>query len=272
MQVSFIIPYHPSRMDNLLQTLFFLEKREPNLLRQSELVLLCNTEASKFSTSFAETVHIDLHLKDYSRTKMLNLGVNSAKADKIILLDSDRILPISYFSIAIGVLQEGMVISTEKLYNLAHPYTNEEIQRGEVARYPDFRSVTNQMRRKNLFAGNTVMWKKDYLALGGFDEEYLGYGFADTDMTKKAELSLKPFFLEHEELHLWHEKSILWDGKEIPNEHFKVLTAINGMRYCKKWGLSPDTGFSQLLNEIDASQIPINLRPLWDAAMPKLFI
>lgn len=268
MRVSFIIPYHPSRLDNLNQTIYFLEKREPSLLTE-ELVLVSNTTAPSLSSRFANAKSIELKLKNYSRTTMLNRAVKDCTGIIIVLLDSDRILPEDYFTRITNSIQSGEVVTTERLYNLAHPYTNEEIEKGEVARYPDFRVTDNRMRRKNLFAGNTVMYKDDYWKIDGFDEKYIGYGFADTDMTMKAHVHLKPIYLQEDEHHLWHEKSILWNDKPMPNDHFKVLTAINGLRYCKKWKLSPDEGLSQLLKEI--REIPESLRLLWNT-IPKDFL
>ena len=204
MQISFIIYFHSSRIKNLEQMLRFLIKREN--LKNSELVFICQDQYKK------EILGIKTHnlkLKFYHKTKMCNIGVNLAKNRIIALLDSDRILPPKYFEKIYQEIKPKQFVSTWKMYKLNKEYTDQEIEKNEVTKLEDFKSVENKTCSKNLFAGNTVFYKKDYLDTGGMDENFYGYGFADTDMT--ANIMSKNYnvvWRSEEEIHLYHSKEI----------------------------------------------------------------
>jgi GT2 family glycosyltransferase len=96
-----------------------------------------------------------------------------------------------------------------------------------------------------------MMRKETYLALGGFDERYEGYGFADNDMTRKAEVAgLDVVFLDDEELHLFHGKEIYWDGRRYEASEFQILSAINAIKYHKKWDLLWGNEMSRLVEQV----------------------
>jgi hypothetical protein len=199
---------------------------------------------------------------------MLNEGAKISKHHILALLDSDRILPQGYFTKVVKSIKATEVVTTEKLYRLPKPYTDDQIERKEIDRIADFRSIHNVMRKKNLFAGNTVMWKDDFLRCGGFDESYSGYGFADTDMTATViHAGLKPIYLDDEEWHLHHDAAIWWNGCIISRNHFKVISAVNGLRYCRKWGIRPDQELKTLLKEVKENEdsLPQDLKDLWSS-------
>lgn len=194
---------------------------------------------------------MDLGLDRYMKPLMCNVGVGLAKNAKIVLLDSDRILPYSYFSRAAEELDAGTVITTKRLYNLDREYSDWEIENDAVVKTEDFRTEDNEIRRKNMFAGNTLMMKDDYYVCGGMDESYTGYGFADTDMTERAMTAgLDLVFLNEEELHLWHPKTIFWEGQELTQPEFQILSAINATKYMLKWDRKPDKAFKKLILEV----------------------
>lgn len=236
--ISFIICFHSSRRANLEQTLRFLWNREPTL-RNAEVVLVAHDEDPDVTTSF-DTTRINLHLDTYRRPYMLNVGVKNCKYDKIVLLDSDRVLPPYYFTSALGRLRPKMAITIRKLYTLIHDYTDGEINSGRVRKYPDFRRGPLRFGRKNLFSGNTLMYKKDYLDAGGMDEDFYGYGFADNDMTMTVErLGYKILYLPGDEYHLRHPPTYIQNGATVNQNERKALMAVNVLKFCFKWRIKP---------------------------------
>jgi predicted glycosyltransferase involved in capsule biosynthesis len=274
MNASFLVPYHPNRIENLNQTIRFLTKREPELKNKSELILICNTNYNYLEKPFIDTLTINMNLINYSRPIMINYGASIAKHEILIILDSDRILPNNYFTKILKKIKKREVFTAKKIIKLRKEYSDESIESMEIESDKDCRSVENEMKRKNLFAGNTVIFKKDFLNIGGFDEEYIGYGFSDTDITKKAEKDgLKQIFLEDTEIHLFHEKEIMWNGKIIKDDCFKVLTAINGIRYCRKWSLKPEERLRNLILEINnINHLPDDLKILWSKNKTKIIL
>jgi predicted glycosyltransferase involved in capsule biosynthesis len=259
---SFVIIYHPSRIENLNQTLRFLEKREKELLDQ-ELILVCQTRFEKLKTKFKNNKQINLNIKNYHKSLMTNVGVNESKGDILILLDSDRILPENYFLTALSKIKQNSVLSTKELYRLEKDYSDSDIEQNNINKIPEYRSEFFESRKKNMFSGNTVVFKSDYGDIGGYDESFVGYGFADNDICMKC-LKHKVEFLwleEFEEWHLQHNHEMCWEEKMIHRETFKIILATNAWKYLNKWKLEPDSGFWDLINiaEKDMNRFPKNL-------------
>jgi len=246
--VSFVIYYHSTRVSNLLQTIRFLEKREPDL-KDSELVLVCQDKQIDISSHFASTINIGLEIGTYKKPVMCNAGVRAAKHDLIVLMDSDRILPYGFFTKHTKNFPQKSMLTSVRLYKLQQDYTDEQIESGEIQKVEDFKSSTNEIRKKNMFSGNTIFWKDDFLECGGMDESFVGYGYADNDITHNMLHSgIEPTYLFDEELHLNHPCSIFVEYEEITQ--FKIISAINGVRYMKKWKIPLSKSFYELHKEI----------------------
>lgn len=257
--ISFVIIFHPSRIENLYQTLRFLQKRENQL---QELILVCQTNCLPIKSDFKTTKQINMNLETYHKTKMTNEGVRNANQNIIALLDSDRILPHNYFENTAKQLSKNQIVSSKKLFQLTSQYSDDQIELERVEKYEDFRSEDNISRRKNLFSGNTLMHKDDYWSIGGYDENYIGYGYADNDMTMKAIKSgMDIKWNESKELHLFHENKIIWKNETIEKKTFQIMTAINGLMYHLKWRLSFDSEIQSLIYEIEQriNEFPLEL-------------
>jgi hypothetical protein len=265
--ISFVTYFSSTRLSNLLQTIRFLEKRE-NLLLDGELVIVCQDRCPSISTNFKSYKHFNLELDEYRKPYMCNFGIRNATHETIALIDSDRILPHNYFHKSLQLLKPNMAITATNLYRLEKPYTDQEIELGNTKRKPDFKSVLNEGGCKNLFAGNTLMKKSDYLKWGGMDEEFVGYGFADMDMTTSAiNQGCVPLYLKEEELHLYHQRDIRWEGKPISSDTFRIITATNALRYCIKWGTTPDEKMKEILKKVDdhIDDFPTSLREEYES-------
>lgn len=222
---SVVIPFHSSRLDNLHQQLRFLREMK------DELILVCQDEIAEFPTEFFITKLINLKSDVYNRSKMCNVGVRAAQGERIVLLDSDRIMPFGYFRKVLKSLQPRECVTTKNLFACERAHTDQEIGQARVDVRPDFRSETNEMHRKNMFSGNTVMFRQDYLDAGGMDERFAGYGYNDTDFTSTMmSRGVRMVFREERELHLWHPKD---------RESVRLSAVHNGVRYCRKWGFAP---------------------------------
>lgn len=261
MLASFIILYHPTRLDNLEQTIRFLKKREKKLLDQ-EFIFVCQTSYN-LEKYFLNQINLNLNLKNYHKSLMTNLAVKKSSGEFLVLMDSDRILPNNFFYNSIFESTKNSVTSTIFLYQLDKPYTDAEIDLQNFKKTADFRKKNIEGRFKNLFSGNTVLSKCAYNKLHGYDESFVGYGFADNDMSKKAlvqKLEIK--WRKEEELHLYHEKTIYWNNEIINKDVFKIITAINAFNYYKKWNLKIDKSVRELIEVIEKniSKFPNDLQ------------
>ena len=224
MPLSLVICFHSSRKSNLEQMIRFLD-------RSHEIILVCQDECE----NVYDIPVVNMNLNTYNQAKISNFAVKRATNPVVALLDSDRIFPENYFGSILSSIKEGQFVSTYRLYQLTKDHTDEEIIEGKLEKVADFKSPKNRPLRKNLFAGSSVFFKKDWLALGGMDETYEMYGYSDTDMTKKVMTNNYEIIWRNDmELHLFHEPTVYFEGnviKDLP----QLSSACNAIRYYRKW-------------------------------------
>jgi hypothetical protein len=233
---TFLITLHSSRTGNLNQMLRLLARRDPEVLPDSELLLMCQDKVDPEqieSVGFRECNICNLEWESYNRSRQVNIGVAMAKGENLAILDSDRILPAGYFQKNLG---SAAIVTTHYLHQLKHDVPDNQIH--SAATVENHRSLANEPFHKNAFSGNTLITKSMFRKLGGMDEKYMGYGFEDADATQTAlSLSIPVKYLEVHELHLCHPNNNYVNGTEIHVNQLRMYTAINGMRYFRKWGL-----------------------------------
>lgn len=232
--ISFIFYFSSKRIENLRQTLRFLKKREN--LNNSEVILVCNENINE-DFDLPNYRILNLELSSYQKPKMCNIGVLEASNEIIALLDSDRILPYKYFEKNAKKIKPKQFLSTTKLFKLIKDYTDEDIELNNFEYIEDEKSKRGSYLKKNLFSGNTMFFKKDYLDCEGMDEDFIGYGFADNDMSiKVSSRNYKILWLNEMELHLHHEAEFLYQNEIINNEiKFKKISHGNLNNLIKKW-------------------------------------
>lgn len=228
---SFIIRYHTRRLDNLLQTLRFLERWHSPVIKQSEVHLLCHDRCGPIKTGFRKTYNYNMELSEMGMAKQLNFGVEKSNADIIVLLDSDRVLSEGYYERVLDKIQEKQMYSCLRMVRVTRMVADEDIISCQYPSYKEWRSMTNESLSRNIFSGNVTFLKSDFYECGCADEGYVGYGWEDHDMTKRMEkIGVKPVFVEEDlELHLWHEFFTYGTQDQ------KKLFVKNGVRYCRKW-------------------------------------
>lgn len=239
MKASFIIGFHTARIDNVLQTLRFLTQE--SLVNECELLTICQNsldqlktseilQFDEFSLKFKQARHFDLNLPCMKLSKVTNFGVEKSGCDKLIILESDRILPVGYFQSVITQLEQGMQITTAKMFRLTHPADDFMIDTKQFDYVEELRSPDNHLGQRNMWSGNTAIMKTDFYKAGKMDENYLGYGWADSDMTYATEAAgIKSVYRTEIELHLWHEPATYGQGDQ------KKMFIDNGLRFCRKW-------------------------------------
>lgn len=221
--LSFVIYTHSFRADNLIKMLGELSKNEPKL--SAEIIIVFQDDKDVVVESrFSIKKHF-LGINTYKKPLMCNTGIALAESPVIVILDSDRILPENYFYDNLQLLQPKEIVTTKWLKQ----YTV------DGNHFIENRSMTNEINCKNLFAGNTMMWRRDWF---GADESFIGYGSADNDMTSTAmSLGLIPKFLDIYEIHLYHPREIIFEGRRLKDREWGLVAFTNLLRYVKKWKL-----------------------------------
>lgn len=241
MKASFVIGFHTARIDNLLQTLRFLLADHKDVFIDSYLSLVCQDDCDKLPSSQLEELEslreqsyrsciTNLNLPCMQLPYVTNLGMDDAETEKVVILESDRILPAGYFAAVLDELKPGVQITCRNMKKLTKPATDEEIRAGTFEYIDEHRSEKNEIGMRNMWSGNTALCKSDFLKAGRMDEAYHGYGWADSDMTSAMEsVGVQSVFRDELELHLWHPPATYGDGDQ------KQMFIDNGLRYCKKW-------------------------------------
>jgi len=230
MKASFIIGFHSARLDNLQQTLRFLSHNHGDFIHECQLVLVCQDECEPVFNDFGKYDHFNLNLDRMHLPHVTNFGVSRATADKLFILESDRILPAGYFEDVYNKLWYGKQITTTNMLKLARESTDEEIVRGKFDYTEEHRTDSGQLGMRNMWSGNTAIMRQDFIKVGTMDETYKGYGWADCDMTLAVEAAgIQSIFRPEIELHLWHPSMTYGDGDQ------KKMFIDNGLYFCKKW-------------------------------------
>lgn len=250
MLASFVIGFHTARIDNLLQTLRFLIKDHPEVVSDSLLILACQDtttnlnehlqEFRSLQSVFAKSLVLDMNLPCMQLPKLTNVAIDLTETDRVIILESDRILPCGYFQSVIEQLGEGVQITCRKMKKLLEPTSDNVIESGTFNCRDEFRDQWNTIGVRNMWSGNTAIWKSDFLKAGRMDETYVGYGWADSDMTNRMEKAgVKSVYRDETELHLWHPSATYGEGDQ------KHMFIKNGLHYCKTWEVPLPDWFRQ---------------------------
>lgn len=233
MPISFVYYFHSMRTDNLKQTLRLLFQREKCI---GEVILVCNDRTEEV---FENCRLYNMALAYYEKPKMCNFGVSKASCEVVALMDSDRVLPPGYFESILDRIKPGQMFSCDKLLTLDKPYSDEEINKGNFSYYVEMKSRTWEIRKKNLFSGNTTFMKEDYLSCGGMDEQFIGYGFADNDMTiNVVSKGIEAVWGDEDELHLYHEKNTMENNQILVFPDFAPTSQSNLMKFLRKWKIN----------------------------------
>lgn len=255
MILSFVIPFHPKRFKNLLQTLRFLIENHKDIVTKSQVVTVCQSSIEFENTDnknqffnltnwFYEKKHFDMEEEEMILAKMINRGVSSCVSDRVIVLESDRILPRGYFASLINEIKPKISITCKQMKKLKEETDDEKIKNNIFEYDDEFRSEENRIGLRNMWSGNTAFWKNDFFEADMMDEGYVGYGWADSDMSNKMkEIGVKSSFRNEIELHLWHPSQTYGKTNQ------KRLFLRNGLRFCKKWGAEHPDWFKEELEE-----------------------
>lgn len=240
--ISFVFYTCSARIDNLTQTVRILQNREKYL--NKEIIIVYQDGGPELPN----TITFNLGMDTYQKPKMCNFGVYSAKNSIVALLDSDRILPYNYFENISNIIKKNDFHTSETIMVVDKEISDNQIENFNFDYFTESRSKSDELVMKNMFSGNTVFLKDDYFLLGGMDESFIGYGYADTDMTKKAmNKKMKFHFHKINEIHLYHSKEIFYRGEILKD--FKILSAINILKYCLKWKIK-DEKITTVCNEV----------------------
>jgi hypothetical protein len=138
---------------------------------------------------------------DYNRAAAFNVGADIARGELLVLHDNDMIVPARYASALASHWRERCQFIDLKRFLF---YTGEE-QTKRVFAGGNVESVLPAVVVQNLVGGSIAADARAYREIGGFDEEFVGWGGEDNDFWDRAETTEKVYrFGELPLIHLYH--------------------------------------------------------------------
>lgn len=191
-----------------------------------------------------------------------NEGVAASRAPYLLFTDGDCILPRDHLRLHLGARRHGRVVGSDCV-RLDQP-TSERIDEATIRGGGHERLVPRSERarmwhkgirakayewlrlpmRPRLSGNNIALWRDDYEAINGFDEQFIGWGHEDRDLQHRLErigVRVSSILLETFPIHLWHPPapSFVRNGAGTPNlAYFRDLA--DRPTFCRDGFAKPD--------------------------------
>ena len=202
-EVSFVIGHRGmERLPHLLATLRSIAGQRGAAIECIVVEQSVRSEIRDALPSWVRYVHTPVAEDyDYNRAWTLNVGARLARGSLLVLHDNDMICATDYASEALARMGEGWDFLDLKRFTF---YLTERDTRRvfdtSTARIDVAAAIVQNLR------GASVLARRDaYIAIGGFDESFVGWGGEDLEFWERAasrgrvyEFGYLPF------IHLWH--------------------------------------------------------------------
>lgn len=227
--ISYIIPFKDSgytRKGSIKTVIQNIKSQKfPNIdmiiVEQDDTMKLDYNEFSSIQYHLAPSPRA---IDPFTKAIAFNRGVEAARCNKVIFHDADMLVQDNYTTSMYNLLlkHSGVHICANVLY-LNEESTNKIISSGIVD--PNY----NLMRSVGYFEGGSLGCTIDaYIAIGGFNEDFIGYGNEDCEFFDRLS-KYGNFFNDRTEnlIHLFHTRSTEWNACHEKN---KLLEAtLKGM-------------------------------------------
>ena len=177
----------------------------------------------------------------YSRSMAFNFGAQKARAEYIILHDNDLLVPSCYASQHLSWHQQGYMFVNLKrfIFYLSEASTQNYLLHHDKNKL-HFESIVQNAQG----GGSISAIKKAYFEIGGFDEQFIGWGGEDNEFWERAQTMRTWSYANLPLIHLWHsaqpEKNKDGAGRNkqlyeklarlAPSARIKTLTKTNFKR------------------------------------------
>jgi len=201
---TYIIGYRHSdeRYKNLSRTLEWL-----NNFPDSEIIIVEQDITQKLSLSNDKIKHIFVYNNSaYNRSWAFNIASKLASTEKICFGDSDLVMNVSHFLESLSELENFDVVSPYKVVLDLYEVESEfPLSQMENIQRPGRGETDNQ---KINLCGGIVLFRKDAITkIGGWNEDFIGWGGEDDFQTLKVNLfGLKSKEMPYKCYHLYHER------------------------------------------------------------------
>lgn len=203
---TFIIGYrHKSdRLNNLKRTIDWV-----NGFSNSQLILVEQDKHSKISHLNLRCEHIFVKsIMPYNRSWSFNIGLKYAKSQIVVFGDSDLIMnPEDFINGLKSMSEYEMVSPYSSVVDLTPQETGLPFDQITKISRPGRGETDNQ--KINISGGISIFRKESISKIGGWSEDFIGWGGEDDFQTIKVESFLKWTELKAKCYHLFHNKEAI---------------------------------------------------------------
>jgi hypothetical protein len=202
-RVTFLIGHRGmARLPQLLLTLRSIAGQRDAAIECVVVEQSHRSEIRSALPSWVRYIHQPVGESDpYNRAATFNAGALAARAGILVLHDNDMLVPERYAAELAALAALGWEAIDLKRFIF---YLTEE----ETRRILDGQRLTLRERSEaviqNLHGGSVAITREGYAAIGGLDEDFVGWGGEDNDFWERAETLRATRFGYLPILHLWH--------------------------------------------------------------------
>jgi hypothetical protein len=203
-EVTFVIGHRGmARLPHLLLTLRSIAGQASTRLDCVVVEQDREPRARPYLPSWVRYVHTPLPNEDmaYSRAWAFNVGARVSRGRLLVLHDNDLLVPARYAAALVERHREGYEIVNLKRFviYLSETHTAQVFQGAPLDAQPPASIV------QNAEAGGSIgVDRQVYFALGGLDEEFIGWGGEDNEFWDRASTRRVYPFGHLPLVHLWH--------------------------------------------------------------------
>ena len=158
-----------------------------------------------------------------------NLGVKTTTTDSVVLHDADILVPVGYTAEIHRILQSHNACHIGKQVLYMNRTSTSAINTQYVV------DTSKECERVvDYFEGGSLAVRKPiYIAAGGFDERFVGYGVEDCEFFERL-AAYGNFFNTRtiKMVHLWHDRQGGWDADHKRNKNYMV--SIKGKPFSQR--------------------------------------